>query len=171
MIIMFGSVRASTAARILPHELAPRNDLVPGQVAAALRGDLVLDVQRRHAGRLVHLHGAPDVQRVAVAGVRVGDQRDVEDRGQVARMVGHLAEPGESEIGETEPRRRRAVAGHVHGGESGVLNEPRRNPVVGARDDEPFLLGHERAKRGPAIRHARPPRSARAIRRSSAGCE
>jgi len=55
-------------------------------------------VERRHARRLVGLYGPPHVQRVSVAGVGVGDQRDVEDRGEVSRVIGHLTEPRESEV-------------------------------------------------------------------------
>jgi hypothetical protein len=64
----------------LANELASRNDLVSGEMTATLRRDLVLDVERRHVRRLVGLYGPPHVQRVSVAGVGVGDQRDVEDR-------------------------------------------------------------------------------------------
>src|SRR5438445_601214 len=81
----------------------------------------------------------------------------------------------EPEVGQAEPRGGGAVAGHVDRRKSRVLNEARRDAVVGAGDDEALLLGHERAKRGTAAVHARPPRlaaaAARAIRRSSAGCE
>src|SRR2546426_596473 len=69
----------------------------------------------------------------------------------------------------TEARRRGTVAGHVDGGEARLLDELRGDPVVGARYDESLLRLDERAE-GAATCHARPP-LARAIRRSSAGCE
>src|SRR5207253_10530692 len=78
-------------------------------------------------------------------------------------------EPGETEVGQAEPRGGRAVAGHVDNGEPRLLDEPGRDPVVGAGDDEALLLLDERAERA-ARRHAGSP-LARAIRRSSAGCE
>src|SRR5439155_7141077 len=101
--------------------------------------------------------------------VRVSDQRNVDDGGDVARVVGHLREPGEAEVGQAEPRGGRAVPGHVDNGEPRLLDEPGRDPVVGAGDDEALLLLDERAERA-ARRHAGSP-LARAIRRSSAGCE
>ena len=160
----------------LTHELAPRNDLVPREMAAALGRDLVLDVESRHSGRLVRLHGPPHVQRVSVSGVGIGDERHVEDGCEVSRVIRHLAEPREPEVGQAEPRGGGAVAGHVDRRKSRVLNEARRDAVVGAGDDEALLPGHERAKRGATAGHAMPPRfaaaaAARAIRRSSAGCE
>ena len=54
--------------------LGERDHGLAGHVAAALREDLVLQVQRRGARAGVCLDGALDVQRVAVAGVGVGDE-------------------------------------------------------------------------------------------------
>src|SRR5205814_9847837 len=70
---------------------------------------------------------------------------------EVARVVGHLGEPGVAEIGQAEPRRGRAVAGHVDGGKAGALDEARGHAVVGAGDDQPMLGFDETAKVGTTI--------------------
>src|SRR5439155_23149697 len=57
--------------------LRRRDDLLALHVTALLRGDLILDVDGGHAGALVLLHGADHVDRVAVAGIGVGDHRQV----------------------------------------------------------------------------------------------
>ena len=62
------------------------------QVAAALGRDLVLDVQRGHASRLVRLHRAPHAERVAIAGVGVGDDRQVDLLDDVGQPLDDLAE-------------------------------------------------------------------------------
>src|SRR5260370_41231903 len=63
-------------ADLLDHLLG-RDDQLALQVAALLRGHLVLDVDPGDPGRLVGADGAEHVQRLAVTGVRVGDDRDV----------------------------------------------------------------------------------------------
>jgi len=57
------------------------------KLTAPLRGDLVLDMDCRHAGRLEFLDRAPDVDRVAVTGVGVADQRNVDARGDPVRVA------------------------------------------------------------------------------------
>ena len=68
------AARLDRGAHLLDH-LGRVDHLLALHVAAALRRDLVLDVQRGDAGRGVLAHRAHDVERVAVAVVGVGDQR------------------------------------------------------------------------------------------------
>ena len=77
MITNSGWVRASTAARTFAAISSAGNDELALHVPALLRGHLVLDVDPGDPGRLVGADGADHVQRVAVAGVGVGDHRDV----------------------------------------------------------------------------------------------
>jgi hypothetical protein len=89
---------------------------------AALRRELVLEVQPGDAGGLVRAHRARDVDGVAVAIVGIGDERDVDGLGQPARLVGHLSEGQQPDVGLSQQRRRRAEAGHVHGVEARLRN-------------------------------------------------
>jgi hypothetical protein len=76
-----------------------------------------------------------DVDRIAVAVVGVGDERDVDGLGQPARLVGHLGEGQQPDVGLSQQRGRRAEAGHVHGVEARLRDEPRRERVIRAGRD------------------------------------
>ena len=52
------------------------NDFFPFVMAALLRRDLILDMEPGDPGFLVLAHGADHIDRVAVAGIGVGDDRD-----------------------------------------------------------------------------------------------
>jgi hypothetical protein len=93
-------------------------------VAAALGGDLVLDVQCGGPAQRVLPHGAHGVELVAVARVGVGDDRDRDRAGDAAEVVGHLGHGHQPVVGEAE-HRRGARAGQVDGREAGLLDEPR----------------------------------------------
>ena len=91
------SSRASTAARYLPTASSIGDDLLAGDEPAALREDLVLDVDAADAGADELVHGAPHVHRVAVAGVGVAEQRDADRPRDVPRVhhdLGHAREAG-----------------------------------------------------------------------------
>jgi len=72
-------------------------------VPALLGKDLVFEMETRHAGPLEGPGGLAGVQGVAVAGVRIGNQRDVDD-------VDHALEPGDDLIEAHQPQVRDAVA-------------------------------------------------------------
>ena len=63
------------------------DDRLAVEVAAALRVDLVLEVQARDAGVLEHLHGARHVHRLAESGVGVDQGRQVGDAGDLAAAL------------------------------------------------------------------------------------
>ena len=65
---------------------------------------------------------APDVDGVAVAGVAVGDDGDVDGVGDVAGVGHHLGLGQQANVGETLLRRG-AGAGHVHGAEPHGLGD------------------------------------------------
>ena len=60
----------------LGHHLGRRDDLLAGEVAAALGEGLILELNRVGAAPLERLHGPTDVQRSAEPGVGVDDDRD-----------------------------------------------------------------------------------------------
>ena len=116
----------------LADHLGARDDLLPLVMAAFLRRDLVLDMKPGDPGFLVLAHGADDIDRVAVAGIGVGDDRDryrLDRQPDKADIFDHRQQP---EIGVAAGARV-AAAGQVNRGEPGLLDKPRRQRVVGAR--------------------------------------
>ncbi len=83
-------------------ELGEGNDLVTREMSAALGRHLVLEVECRHPRALVQPHRPPHRERVAVARVGVGDERDSDRRGEVAGVVDHLTEPREGHVRQPE---------------------------------------------------------------------
>jgi hypothetical protein len=127
---------------LLDH-LAGGDELLALEVPAPLRGELVLEVQSGHAGGLVRADGARDVDRIAVAVVGVGDERDADRVGQAARLVDHLGEGQQPDVGLSQKRGRRAEARHVHGVEARLLDQPRGERVVRAGRDHGLESGQQ----------------------------
>ena len=147
-------------AHLLDH-LARRDHLLAVHVAAALGRHLVLEVEPGDAGRLVLADRAHHVERVAVAVVGVGDHRDPDGLHEPPRVAGHLVEREQADVGPPEQRRRRAEARQVDGREARLLDQPRRQAVVGARRQHRLAAGQQLAQRGPAavaLRQLRHPR-------------
>ena len=95
-------------------ELRGIDDALVLQVPAALGEYLVLQLDCRDAGLLVEPDGAHHVHRGAVAGVGVGDQRDVtEHTDQHPRALGHLGGGDQPDVGQPESGCRNTGAGHV----------------------------------------------------------
>ena len=89
-IIRSGSVRASTAALILPTISAAGITSLPSKWPQRFGKHLVLDLDRVGAGALQRLDRAPHVERVAEAGVGVDHQRageHVADRARRGRSA------------------------------------------------------------------------------------
>jgi hypothetical protein len=126
--------RASVRGANLGDELVARHDRLVVEVAALLREALVLDVQPGDAAPLVLAHGAGGVELVAVAGIGVGDHRNVDGRGDTSGIVGHLRHCEEAVVGIAE-RRRGAGAGHVDRVEAGLHDGARGDAIVGAGRD------------------------------------
>ena len=114
--------------------------------ASGVDGLIVVDVppeeageiapHARDAGLLVLADRADDVDGVAVAGVGVGDQRDVDDAGHPPRVVDHLGLPEQPDVGPSEQRGGGPEPGHVDDVEPGLLHEPRRQRVVSTGCDD-----------------------------------
>jgi hypothetical protein len=71
-------------------------------VPALLGCDLILEDDGGHAGRLEGLHGAGDVEMVAVAGVGVGDHRHRHGPGDLAVGLDDLGHRDQPEVGVAE---------------------------------------------------------------------
>ena len=131
MMTKSGSWRASSAALILPDHLFLGDEALAEHVAAALRPDLVLDVDAGHAGALELAHRAPRVDRVAVAVVGVDDHRNAHRLGDVARVLDHLGHRHQPDVG-IPAAHRRARAGHHAQRVAHLLDDPGGQAVVGA---------------------------------------
>ncbi|MNV56975.1 hypothetical protein D3C71_1492840 [compost metagenome] len=71
-------------------------------MAAALGADLVFKIDPRDAGFLEHLHGMVDIDRVAVAGVCVGSERDGDGPCQVAAVGDVFGQAHYADIGDAQ---------------------------------------------------------------------
>ena len=109
---------------------------LPSMCPHFLGDDLVLEMDRGDTGLLVLLHRADHVDRVAVAGVGVGDERQLDGLSDAVRVVDHLASSSARPTsGRPSDRRCGAEAGHVHRVESGFLDESSAERVVHARSE------------------------------------
>ena len=116
---------------------------------ALLRHHLVLQVDPRDAGLLVVPHRAHDVDRVAVAGVGVGDRRHVDGRDDPPGVVDHLRAGQQPDVRAPDQRGRGPKPGHVDDVEPGLLHEPRGEGVVRPGGDDRARAGQQLAQPGP----------------------
>ena len=101
--------------------------------------DLIFQLDCRDAGLLVERNRAHHVHRGAVAGVRVGDQRDVaEYTDEHAGAFGHLGRGDQSDVRQAEAGGRYTRAGHIGGRLTGALDQVRGYPVENAWCDDEF---------------------------------
>ena len=113
----------------------------------------VLDVDAADADGLVLADAAPDVDGVAVAGVGVGDDGDVDGVGNVAGVGHHLGLGQQANVGETLLRRG-AGAGHVHGVEAHGLGDLRVERVQAkGRGHHTIALQHGPQPGRSSVRH------------------
>ena len=103
MISVSALRRASVAARILPTISARRDHALVGEMAAALGKGLVLDLDRGGARALEQPDRPLDVQRIAVAGVGVDDDRRRHALADMGERIGDLAHRDEADVGPAEP--------------------------------------------------------------------
>src|SRR3546814_14046194 len=89
-------------------------------------------MERRTAGPLENPDRALAVEGVALAGIGIGDHRDIGRIDDLLQPRADLAEAEEAEIGDACAARDGAAAG-VHHVEAGGLHEPRREAVIDAR--------------------------------------
>src|SRR5581483_7002082 len=146
-------IAARVGRRPQPRDhLFGRNQRPLQLVAALLGAGLILDLDRGGAGRLELAHRALHLQQVAVAVVGVGDDRQIHDRGGAPHPLRHLAQGDEAQVRQPQRRGRLAVAGQVDAGEAGLLDQQRREHVVGAGRDHDPVPAQQVAQRGAAPR-------------------
>ena len=145
MISEVGAAAGRGRGADLGQPILARHDLLVVEMAAFLGEALVLDMDAGDPARLVFAHRAHGVELVAVAGIGVGDDRQVDRGGDAAGVVDHLRHRHQAEIGVAE-RRRGAGAGHVDAVEPGALDQPRGDAVIGAGRDHHAVAPQQLAK-------------------------
>jgi hypothetical protein len=124
----------------LGDHLLGRDHVLAGHVAAALGRDLVLDEDRRRAQRLVALDGVGDILHVAIAGVAIDQHWQVCRRHDVANAGADFAERGQADVGNAVARPDQREAADGVGRKAGTFDQPRRQRVVRARQQQRLLL-------------------------------
>jgi hypothetical protein len=112
-------------------------------MAASLWPRLVLEVHTCDAGFFVVAYRAPDVDGIAVTGVRIRDDGQTRRIGDTPRVVDHFGRGQETDVGRTESREARAEPGHVYGIESFERDEAGGERVRDTRSDDAARLGEE----------------------------
>ena len=137
---------------VLPDGLILADDHLARDVTAALGEDLILDVDPGHAAAHVLLHRPDRRERVAVAVVGVGDDRDLDGAGDHGADAGHLGLGQEAHVGPAVGQGHRVAAqvDGLHAHPLGDLGVERRVDAAG----EQIGLGAEQvAKRASGIVH------------------
>src|SRR6185437_324484 len=137
--------RADLADRFIDRDQPP-----PRRGAGFLRRLLVLDLHRRDAGADDLLHRKMHVDRVAVAGIGVDEDRDVAMRRHVARVIDEIAQADDAVIGHAVEEMRELRAGQEEAFEAGLLRQERveRAEPAGHRR---HLLAFEDGAEFPAV--------------------
>ena len=112
------------------------DDALVLEVAALLRPLLVLEDDAGDARLDALADGADDVEGVAVAGVHIGDEGDVDGADDVAHALHRLGHGQEADVGGSEGGGGEAEACREERLEAGLLGEARGEGVVGARQDD-----------------------------------
>src|SRR5215470_16620270 len=126
----------------LADHLAEAHHLFALVMAAFLGRDLILDVERCDPRFLVLADRADDVDRIAVAGIGIGDDRDADRlyrQPDEANVLRHGEQP---QIG-VAVRPRITPTRQIDRLEPGLLDEPRRQRVIGARDHRVAAAGNQ----------------------------
>ena len=145
-----------------------RDDVLALDVPAALREDLILELDARDAGAFQLVHGADHLRDLAVARVGIGDHGDPDRRAEPPRVVDHLRRARDAEVGQAEGRSRGRVPAAVDRLEAGALQQPARERVERAGHDQDLPAGESLAQ-CPASAH-QTPHSASVIGNMSCTC-
>jgi hypothetical protein len=106
--------------------------MLAGKMPAALREDLVLDLQRVGAGALEQPDGAHHVQRIAEAGVGIDHQRPGKSLADRRHVLGELGQRDEPDVGDAEIGVGDARAGHIGDGKPQIRDHARGERVAHA---------------------------------------
>ncbi len=117
----------------LLHHLLGGDDFLALHVTAALRPHLVLEHQAAHARALEGAHRMPYVDRVAVAGVGVGEERHPGARHQRARPGDIFLQPHDAHVGLSHAALRDPRSGDESDRIARLLDEPRAESVEDPR--------------------------------------
>ena len=137
---------------VFPDRLILADDHLARDVTAALGEDLVLDVNPGHAAAHVLLHRPDGRQRVAVAVVGVGDDRDLDGAGHHGADAGHLGLGEEAHVGPAVGQGHR-VAAEVDGLHAHPLGDLGVERGVDAAGEQIGLGAEQVAKHASGIVH------------------
>src|SRR5262249_10101754 len=118
----------------LPAVLFDRNQLPAdaGVKTAAFRVYVVLDADGGDPGPLTVVHGAHDIQRIAVSGIAIGDDRDIHCVGDVALNLKLFAGCDEAGVRNALERGRNGEAACPDAVEAGAFDQAGTQRVVSA---------------------------------------
>jgi len=125
-------VQAVTRGLELLHHLGSWHEALIVVMPAFFREALVFEMERRDAGALKRARRGLGVERIAVAGIGIGDDRyadDVDHRGEAIHDRIHGEQP---EIGNAA-RSGDGSAARIDRAEARLLDQSRRQSVIGAR--------------------------------------
>src|SRR6185295_9890853 len=142
--------------------LARRNDSLAGEMAAALGPDLVLDRDRREPCALEGAGDKVNVQRIAIAGVGVGEEGNARAGGELLASPQVLVEGENAAVGKAKQAFGEARAADRGGLIAEPLDQPHAVAVEHAGKNQD-LLGFDQRSKGAAIRHGVPPKVARPV--------
>ena len=132
----------------LGHHLGGRDHLLALHMAAALGRDLVLDEEGGDPSALIGAHGAGNIGRPSIAGISIGQQRQLGAIAKPGIELGHLAHAELGDVRLADQARRRAIAAGRGGLESGPLDQLQGERVMGAGQDQNLGRFNELAEEG-----------------------
>ena len=109
-------------------------------MAAFFRKALILEMESGDACALESARRGLRIERVAIAGVGVGNNRNIHDIHHRSEPVDDGVHGNQAEIGNAGRAGDRPAAG-IDRGKSGKRDEPRREPVIGTRRDGDMARG------------------------------
>ena len=111
-------------------------------MAAFFRKALILEMKGGNAGALEGARRGLRVERVAVTGIGVGNNWNIHDIHHRREPVDDGVHWDQAEIGNAGRARDRPAAG-IDRGEACLRDEPRREPVIGARRHGDMARGEQ----------------------------
>jgi hypothetical protein len=107
---------------------------------------LVLDLNGAGAGLLQDANRVGDVDRVAKTRVDVDDQRQVDHTPDGHHMIGYLAQVHEPKVRQAKVHIGESSPGQIDRLKAQISNDPRRERIWRARQNNSFLLAQHRSK-------------------------
>jgi len=135
--------RVDRGAQLL-HHLRRRDHVFAVEVPAALREGLVLEHHRARARTLQQPHRTAHVHRVAEAGVRIHDDRQVHRIADRRHVVDELGDRGQPHVGLAQVPVGDRRAAHEHRLEAGRRDEAGAERIARAGQDRARAGRHQR---------------------------